>query len=343
MTPARIDLHTHTCFSEDREQFALARGVTVTIPFHPTLTPCQAYDLALERGMTHVTFTDHDTLAGGLDLLARHADPSRFIMGEEVTCFLDGACLHVGVFGLTEADHHHFHDGAASVDRERRCLRWNVPELLAYCRARGLVAELKHPLWTRDQAPLARTLRAALPLFSLFEGINGTRHRQLNELGAELCRVIAPGAAFTGGSDSHTDNIGTTWTETVGETTEAVLASLRRGDCRPCGDHGSHRRLDSDIRACVLSNATGRAGHFAALADDYLHNMPLAAQDMLALAASAGVAYATVSEFARQRLLAREVAEAMRDELAQARASAGSGPGEVGHGAPQGGLVHRHL
>ncbi|MBI5835073.1 MAG: hypothetical protein HZB16_22440 [Armatimonadetes bacterium] len=318
----------------------MARGVTVTIPFHPTLSPCQAYDLALRRGMTHVTFTDHDTIAGGLDLLARHADPSRFVMGEEVTCFHAGACLHIGVFGLTPADHDHLHAGAERTDREQRCLRWNVPQLLAYCAERGLVCELKHPLWTRDGTPMAPTLRAALPMFALFEGINGTRHRQLNELGAELCRVLRPGAVFTGGSDSHTDNIGTTWTETHGETPEQVLASLRGGDCRPMGDHGSHRRLDSDVRACVLSNATGRAGHFVALADDYWHNMPLAAQDMLALAASAGVAYATVSEFARQRQLARDVAEAMRDELSQARARLASEQGEAPDGAPQGGLVH---
>ncbi|MBI2301077.1 MAG: hypothetical protein HYU66_19370 [Armatimonadetes bacterium] len=85
MTEARIDLHCHTSYSEDREQVALPHGASLTFPFHPTLGPDEVFDRAVARGMTHVTFTDHDTLDGCLDWLARHGPDPRFIPGERST------------------------------------------------------------------------------------------------------------------------------------------------------------------------------------------------------------------------------------------------------------------
>ncbi len=326
LSHARLDLHTHTRFSEDRERFTVGGGVTLTVPFHPLLSPLELYDQALARGMTHVTITDHDTLAGCLDLLARHPNPDRFITGEEVSCFHRGACFHVGVYGLSEADHAAIHEGADSVDRERRCLRWNVAELTAFLRARGLAFDLKHPLWVHGEGSTAlAALREVVPLFDLFEARNATRHRWLNDLGVEVIDRWRPGAGYTGGSDSHSANQGITWTETEGTTSEEVLASLRAGRATAGGEHGAHARLEDDFRRMFRANAIDRAGTFKALADDYWHNMPLVSQDLLALSVSASLAYAAVNEYARQRRLAREVRAALADEL--------GAPAEVADGA----------
>jgi hypothetical protein len=341
VTEARIDLHVHSCHSEDRERYDLPNGASFTLPFHPTLAPRQVYDLALERGLTHVTLTDHDTLAGCLELAAGLPDPSRLIFGEEVTCHHRGACLHLGVYGLTEADHAAIHAGAERQDRQQACLRWNVPQLLAFCDQRGLAYDLKHPMWLKaDDGLTIEVLREVLPWFALVEGLNGTRHRWLNELAVSATRRLGRAAAgFSGGSDSHTDNVGSAYTVTEGETAAEVLANLRAGRAHAVGAAGSHRLLDGDFRKCLVSNATGSAGHFMALADDYFHNMPFFAQDGLQLALNGIVAFSVVSELDRQRRLARSLAAALA-AVAPFELDLG---GEPSHAPSAGGVVHRHV
>ena len=60
---ARIDLHCHTTFSNERLRYLPG------LVFHPLLTPAEVYDLAKARGMDFVTITDHDTIDGCLDLV----------------------------------------------------------------------------------------------------------------------------------------------------------------------------------------------------------------------------------------------------------------------------------
>ena len=318
MTPARIDLHCHTLHSVDHWRVALPQGAELSIPFYPSLAPCAAYDLALSRGMTHVTFTDHDTLAGCLEVLATHPRPAHLVMGEEVSCYDGGECLHVGVYGLSVEDHEAIHAGSERTDRERSCLRWQLEELLAYCEERELAYDLKHPLWSlRAEGPPPTLLRRWLGLFARVEAINGTRHPRLNTLGQTLAERLGPrGVAFTGGSDSHTSRIGQAWTATEGATPAEIVASLRAGRCSAGGSHGSHHELDADTRTCLVSNITGRAGHFSALAQDYMHKMPLVAQDLGDWLVSAGVLWAVLNEYRRQRALARAAETAFAAELA---------------------------
>jgi len=317
VTEARIDLHCHTSYSEDREQLQLPHGISVTTPFHPAMSPAEVYDLAIERGMTHVTFTDHDTCLGCLDLLERHPDPCVFIPGEEVTCYAAGVPVHVGVYGLTEADHQEIHRHAERTDRERRCLRWNLPELLSWLDERGLPFDLKHPLWAPNGHAFSREhLIDLLGRFRLVEAVNGTRHRSLNELGVLLARRFGPPqTAFTGGSDSHTDNIGRCHTRTWGASVAEVLSSLREGHCEPFGPSGSHRLLERDTRLVIHSNIGRRAAHAIALVEEQLDELPDLATDLLSIFVTGVVAYGVVQEFARQRALAREVAEWFTDQL----------------------------
>lgn len=306
--PARVDLHCHTIHSEDREEIPLPNGASVTLPFRPMLTPLEAYETALERGMTHVTFTDHDTLDGCLELLEHHPHPDRFFFGEEVTCFHQRRMLHVGVYGLTEADHRTLHAGCDAADRETRCLRWNVPQLLRYLDERGLVYDLKHPLWSPGHyAPERAWLEAVVPWFSRVEGINGTRRQVFNEVGAAVARRLRPDVAFTGGSDTHSDNHGRTWTETEGDTPEAVLTSLRAGRCRPAGTHGSHWRLERDGSLIISTNLSSRAETASTVLEASVNQLPLVLREVVQMSCTALIAYGTVQEMARQRRLAEAV------------------------------------
>lgn len=316
MNSARIDLHTHTSHSEDRIALSLPQGASAVIPFSPLLSPCEAYDRALDRGMTHVTFTDHDTIAGCRELLERHPNPDRFLWGEEVSCHHLGLSAHIGIYGLTEADHEVIQAGAESDDPARHCLRWNVPELLAWCHERGLVYDLKHPVFAfRGEAASREQYLGLLALFDRVEAINGTRHRWLNDLGARLAaRYGPPGVAFTAGSDSHTDNIGTTWTETFGQTPADVLDSLRAGRCEPAGTHGSHRQLERDTLLLVGNNVVERAGPLAVLLDDQTSRLPTLGTELLKLLTTGALAWAVVGEFSEQRRLAREIEALFEDD-----------------------------
>lgn len=309
MAEARVDLHAHTTVSEDRERVALPQGAEFTVPFHPVLRPLDAYDLALARGMTHVTFTDHDTIDGCLQVLAEHRDPSRLIVGEEVTCWAGDTVVHVGVYGLTEAHHREFHRGAERTDAARHCLRYDVFALLDYCDAEGLLYDWKHPVWQREGVPPADLLVRLFQRCPHIEAINGTRCRALNELAQRLARRFGgPRVTFTGGSDTHSDQIGRCYTRTVGHTPAEVLESLRAGVAEPVGPHGSHRLLEYDIRRCLASNLSQRAGLFVALADDWSSSLPQLLKEAGGVGLSALVAFAVVQEQARQRQLARDTA-----------------------------------
>ncbi|MBI2301076.1 MAG: hypothetical protein HYU66_19365 [Armatimonadetes bacterium] len=162
-------------------------------------------------------------------------------------------------------------------------------------------------------------MRDVMGSFGLVEAINGTRHRDLNTLGWRLAQILGePGVAATGGSDSHTSRVGVAYTRTFGVRGEDVLASLIAGRCEPAGQHGSHAALDDDTHALLEANAGRRAGLFFAVADDFMRDVPQLARELFAAVLGGTIAYAVVTEFGRQRALARRVAELFEAELAEA-------------------------
>jgi 3',5'-nucleoside bisphosphate phosphatase len=82
-----IDLHTHTTASDGRH------------------APADLVDRAATAGVTVLSVTDHDTLAGSAAAAAACAERSiRFVSGIEVTAVLDDADVHVlGYFVDTES------------------------------------------------------------------------------------------------------------------------------------------------------------------------------------------------------------------------------------------------
>ena len=251
---SRCDLHVHSIYSTDSGNYALRRA-RLGESYTP---PERLYRACRSRGMSFVTISDHNTVEGAL----RIADqPGTFLSVEVTTQFPeDDVPLHVLVWGLSEEDH-----------RDLQPYRPSVYELVAFLRDRSLVHALAHPLYRMGPPLTPSHVERMMILFSIWEGRNGARPRESNELACRLAASLdAPtvhafaerhgiepvhsgSIALTGGSDDHgAIDIATTWTEARGETVEAFLASLASGECGPVGEHGSTLKLAHALAALFV-------------------------------------------------------------------------------------------
>src|SRR5258706_4624504 len=97
--------------------------------------PEDVYRIAKERGMSYVTLTDHDSIDGALYLLNKYPDMADFFIGEEVETYFPetGQRIHVGVWGLNEAQH-----------REIQRLRPNIREMVPYMKSQRMIFGVNH-------------------------------------------------------------------------------------------------------------------------------------------------------------------------------------------------------
>jgi glycosyltransferase involved in cell wall biosynthesis/predicted metal-dependent phosphoesterase TrpH len=253
---SRCDLHVHSIYSTDSGNYALRRarlGESYT-------QPERVYRVCKARGMTHVTISDHNTVEGALQI----ADLPDTFLSEEVTTKFpeDDVPLHVLVWNLTEEDH-----------RDLQPFRPTVYELVAFLRDRGLAHALAHPLYRMGPPLTASHVERMMLLFGVWEGRNGARSRESNELACRLAAAVKPEflaaiaerngmepahagrIALTGGSDDHGAlDVATTWTESPGVTVDDFLASVARGEGAVNGAHGSTAKLAHAV-AALFANA----------------------------------------------------------------------------------------
>ena len=90
-----------------------------------------------------------------------------------------------------------------------------------------------------------RQIESLLEHFSVFEGINGTRSYAHNAFA--WAATQGHGKVLVGGSDSHTNRVGTTYTLTRGATKADVIAAIRGGAAEPCGAFGTPEKLREDV------------------------------------------------------------------------------------------------
>jgi len=239
----KADLHIHTRYSARAADWVLRR-----LDFPASCSdPKQTYDRLRAAGMAFVTLTDHNTIAGCLEI----AHLPGVIFGEEVTAeFPDDECkVHVLVWGQTETQH-----------REIQALRHNLFDLQKYLFEQSLAHSVAHPLHSPNEKLTPLHLQKLALLFRHFEGVNGRYHARLGEaarfaLGSLTPRNIEIFAArtgiepthdepwrkgFTGGSDDHGGLYpGRAWTETPDASTPAeFVARIREGQCSPSGRGG---------------------------------------------------------------------------------------------------------
>ncbi len=232
----RIDLHVHSRHSTRPSQWVLQR---MGCPESFT-TPRMVYDIARAKGMDLVTITDHNTIAGALEIA--HL-PGAFVSEEITTYFPEDRCkLHLLAYNITEAQHAEF-----------QRLRDNVYDLAAYLRAEGIVHVLAHPLFAVNGKLTLDHFERALLLFNTLEQ-NGSRDGFQNQALRQIVDSLTPEAmdrlaerhniaphgpepwkkALVAGSDDHS-SLGIagmhTWFEgppTLGNLLEAIPSGAGR-------------------------------------------------------------------------------------------------------------------
>jgi glycosyltransferase involved in cell wall biosynthesis/predicted metal-dependent phosphoesterase TrpH len=245
----RVDLHCHSTASE-----VAKLGVQRALGLPECATPpSEVYELAKRRGMDFVTITDHDSIAGVLELVDK---PDVFV-SEELTAWFrnEPQAVHVLCFGITPDDHDWLQ--ASSGD---------VVACAEYLHAHDIACALAHPFF-HVAAPLTSAHRRTLAqLFPAWETRNGSRARELNAPAAIY--IETHGGIAVGGSDDHAGiDIGRTYTEAPPAATPAqLLEHIRAGRVVPHGKQGSPAKWAHG--ALVLGARTLRA------ADDTTREAP---------------------------------------------------------------------
>jgi glycosyltransferase involved in cell wall biosynthesis len=220
MPETRCDLHLHSSASIGNDEW-YTRLFDCPESY---AEPIQQYRLCKSRGMSLVTLTDHDSIAGGLQLI----DRPDFFLSEEITAqFPENGCvMHVLAWNITPVQHD-------EIQERRR----DIYRLSEYLTGAGIAHGLAHPLLSPSWQLDADTLEKLVLLFPTFEGLNGLIDARIEpdltmlldrltpELIAQLARKhgVAPrGAtphrkALTAGSDDHVHRrCGAVYTEVVG-------------------------------------------------------------------------------------------------------------------------------
>jgi len=198
--------------------------------------------------MDLVTITDHDSIDGCLELLDRLGEVPDFIVGEEVSAFFPRFqhTLHIGVYGISEAQH-----------EDMQKLRANAEELLGYLRQQRVLFVLNHLF--HDFANVARVrefVERMAELCGVFETLNGSMEQRHNRLISRLVETFRNGGRPVGmvaGSDAHTlRRVGRTFTASRARSREEFLADIRGGRTWVFGAHSHHLSLAADIYGVVL-------------------------------------------------------------------------------------------
>jgi glycosyltransferase involved in cell wall biosynthesis/predicted metal-dependent phosphoesterase TrpH len=239
----RADLHCHSTASQESKL-----GVQRAAGLPECATPPQeVYELAKRRGMDLVTITDHDTIAGVLEIADR---PDVFI-SEELTASFRGEAqaVHVLCYGITPGDHEWL-----------QAHRDDVELCAGYMYEREIACALAHPYYHVGAPLTARHRRRLAQLFDVWEVRNGARARELNRPAATYVATLD--GAGIGGSDDHAGvDIGRTWTQTPPARTPAeFLAHMRAGRVLAGGEQGSAAKW-AHAAIALAARALGRGGH----------------------------------------------------------------------------------
>jgi len=250
---SRADMHVHSTASE-LSKLGIQRSLH--LPECAT-EPEEVYELAKRRGMDFVTITDHDTIAGALQIA--HL-PGVFI-SEELTVWFKGEpqAVHVLCYGITQGDHEWLQRHNDSVE-----------ECAEYLSDRGITAALAHPFFAVEAPLTPRHRRRLAQLFPIWETRNGSRAKELNL--PAFVYIETHGGTGIGGTDDHAGiDIGRTFTETPRAQTPAeFLAQIRRGNAVSHGDQGgaakwTHAAMSLAIRSLGGGEAAGRPDPAAVL------------------------------------------------------------------------------
>lgn len=283
MHATRCDLHVHSAASVGNDEW-YTRFFDCPESY---AEPVRQYELCKERGMSLVTLTDHDTIAGGLQLLDR---PDFFLSEEITTSFPENGCvMHVLAWDITPAQH----------DEIQAC-RKDIYRLCEYLNRAGISHGLAHPLLSPNWRLDAASLEKALLLFPTLEGVNGLTDRRIEPDLAALLERLTPDAiaalsrkhglpangatphrkALTAGSDDHVHRrCGTVYTEVegVGHSPAEFLALCARGAGRLVGRQGHLNAMAMCVKHTTYHHLKQRQTERADFSHPFLEMMDLIA------------------------------------------------------------------
>ncbi len=172
---SKADLHIHSKYSDRPRQWFLRR---IGVP-ESFIEPVDIYTACLEAGMDFVTITDHNTIAGSLDIA--HL-PGTFISSELTTYFPENGCkIHCVVSGIAEKQF-----------TEMQQARENIYDLQQYMLDNCIVHSIAHPLCQVNNKLTLDLFEKLIVLFTRFEGINGSRHPRGCEISTAVLSSLTP-------------------------------------------------------------------------------------------------------------------------------------------------------
>jgi glycosyltransferase involved in cell wall biosynthesis/predicted metal-dependent phosphoesterase TrpH len=239
-------MHCHSTASHE-SRLGVQRAVGLPECATP---PHEVYELAKRRGMDFVTITDHDTIAGVMQI----ADRPDVFVSEELTAHFRGEpqAVHVLCYGITCEDHEWLQAHSRDVEL-----------CAAYMLERDIVCALAHPYYTVAAPLSARHRRRLAELFGVWEIRNGARARELNRPAATY--IATRDGIGIGGSDDHAGvDIGRTYTEAPrARTPREFLAHVRSGEVIARGAQGSAAKWAHAAIALAARSFRGERGAVA--------------------------------------------------------------------------------
>ncbi|MBN1626459.1 MAG: glycosyltransferase [Deltaproteobacteria bacterium] len=247
----KADLHVHSKYSTRPSEWVLQK-----IGCAESYTdPRRLYNLAKERGMDFVTITDHNTIAGSLEIA--HLNDA-FISEEITTYFPEDRCkIHVLAYDITEKQH----------DEISR-LRENIYDLIKFLRYEDVVHAVAHPMFSLNDRLTHENFERLLLIFKNFE-INGTRDDYQNRIlknildnmrsenisllsekyGIEPAGPEPWKKNITGGSDDHSSlNIARTYTVMENASTYLeFLKGITEGKTRVDGKASTPKTMSHNL------------------------------------------------------------------------------------------------
>lgn len=266
----KIDLHVHSKFSTRPSQWVLQK---IGCPESFT-DPLMLHKIALNKGMSMVTITDHNTIDGALEIA--HL-PDVFISEEVTTYFPDDGCkIHVLVFNIAEHQH-----------QEIQRVRSSVFDLVTYLTNEEIVHVLAHPLYSTNNKMTADHFEQLLLLFKNFE-LNGARDETQNSILTTIVNALRPmdidrlmdkhriepgfpepwKKHLAGGSDDHSSlNIARKYTEVMAvRTVKGFLNGISTGQCRTHGQDATPLTLSYTLYSIAYQFYKTKSG-----LDRYVH------------------------------------------------------------------------
>jgi glycosyltransferase involved in cell wall biosynthesis len=172
---AKVDLDLHSRFSDRSAEWLFRR-----FDFPDSYSaPRSLYRRLKEKGMTFVTFTDHNRIDGCLEIAEL---PGAFVSVEVGAEFPDDhVSVHLLAWNISERQH-----------REIQQLRRNIFELQEYLSANRISHAVAHPFYDKDRRLTADHVQKLILLFKHFEGVNGLRDTLLSEVARFVFRSLTP-------------------------------------------------------------------------------------------------------------------------------------------------------